>query len=343
MYPINKIILIPIFFLLLSPAYSQRRLEYIVDFSQSMSEQVESGQSKAQIAAEAILNSVAALPTNTEVAVRVFGHTIGVTDQQKSCLDSELLLPFGADRSSLKDSLLKITPLGFTSLAYSLSKAKDDFQTNAGNKAIIVLTDGEESCGGDPLAEARKLRDAGFDVRIDTVGIALSGRGKRDLEEIAKLGSGTYKATDSKSVHSDLAKISAESSSFLSRPYGDLDSDTDAGSDTENASTITPRRYLFNYLGSADMLDVFKLEVSQGEKYLVTIKLDAGYGAHPTMLITDPRGVTLFKDDEHTDFELQSDVLAVTKSEAHFITVAIVGEARLRVPYVLEVKMLVDL
>jgi hypothetical protein len=42
-----------------------------------------------------------------------------------------------------------------------------------GEKLVVLITDGEETCGGDPAAEIDKLRKAGIGTRVSIVGFAL--------------------------------------------------------------------------------------------------------------------------------------------------------------------------
>ena len=52
-------------------------------------------------------------------------------------------------------------------------KAIDDLKTVRGERLVILLTDGEETCGGDPAAAIEKLKAAGVTVRVNIVGFAI--------------------------------------------------------------------------------------------------------------------------------------------------------------------------
>jgi hypothetical protein len=60
-----------------------------------------------------------------------------------------------------------------TPIGASLAKSADDFEVRAGRELIVLITDGEETCGGDPAGEIEKLRKAGIGTRISIVGFAL--------------------------------------------------------------------------------------------------------------------------------------------------------------------------
>jgi hypothetical protein len=60
-----------------------------------------------------------------------------------------------------------------TPIGASLAKVGEDLKTVTGEKLVVLITDGEETCGGDPAAEIEKLRKAGIGTRVSIVGFAL--------------------------------------------------------------------------------------------------------------------------------------------------------------------------
>jgi Ca-activated chloride channel family protein len=76
-----------------------------------------------------------------------------------NCKDTKLEVPFGVDnRKLLHKKLSAITPQGITPLALSIEKGANDFPKTPGRNIMIVITDGLESCGGDPCATAAILQ-----------------------------------------------------------------------------------------------------------------------------------------------------------------------------------------
>ena len=57
---------------------------------------------------------------------------------------------------------------------------------------MVVVSDGQESCGGDPEAAVRALRDQGFDVTVNVVGLGLDKQDRRMRRRLATLGGGSY-------------------------------------------------------------------------------------------------------------------------------------------------------
>ena len=75
-------------------------------------------------------------------------------------------------------------------------------------KAIIVLTDGNETCNGEPGEIARQLRNLGINVNIHVVGFAVTAEEEVQLRSIAENGEGTYvAAADAESLNSVLQTV----------------------------------------------------------------------------------------------------------------------------------------
>ncbi len=61
-----------------------------------------------------------------------------------------------------------------------------------GPRIVVVVSDGKESCKGDPAAEVDRLRSQGFDVTLNVVGLALDKTSRRNIRRLAELGGGSY-------------------------------------------------------------------------------------------------------------------------------------------------------
>jgi len=63
----------------------------------------------------------------------------------------------------------------------------------AGSGSVILITDGEESCKGDPVAAAAELKASGLDVTLKFVGFTLTGKGfEAQLPTLAGSTGGHY-------------------------------------------------------------------------------------------------------------------------------------------------------
>jgi secreted protein with Ig-like and vWFA domain len=80
-----------------------------------------------------------------------------------------------------------------TPIGASLTAVAGDLGTAPGPKIVVLVTDGEETCGGDPAAAIAALNASGIDVRVNIVGFALDDEAlKAQFEQWAELGNGQY-------------------------------------------------------------------------------------------------------------------------------------------------------
>jgi len=168
------------------------QIELILDASGSMNERVE-GRSKIAAAKDAMSQIIRGLPDDAQVALRVYGHRIQ-EGRKGACQDSELLVPFGKiDKNRMLSKVAPIRALGTTPIDYTLRQVAKDFGRSAGEKMVILVTDGKEACKGDPAAAVAELISKGLKVRLNIVGFALADAAtKRDMDRAAKLTGGKF-------------------------------------------------------------------------------------------------------------------------------------------------------
>ena len=149
-------------------------LEIILDASGSMRGKIQ-GRTKMAIAEETLVKLAGELAKRADLAaaIRVYGHQFH--RKEKNCRDSKLEIPFGRiDPARIKALLKRIKPRGYTPLAYSIGQARIDFDCKADrSRTIILITDGLETCDGDPCQVARQMADDGVGVIIHVVGFGL--------------------------------------------------------------------------------------------------------------------------------------------------------------------------
>jgi hypothetical protein len=81
--------------------------------------------------------------------------------------------------------------LAKTPIGASLLLVKQDLAGVKGPALVVLVTDGEETCDGDPHAAIKALRDAGLDVRVNIVGFAVDEVAE-GLYRRRHLGNGAY-------------------------------------------------------------------------------------------------------------------------------------------------------
>jgi len=168
-------------------------IEIILDASHSMAGTVAGGV-KIQVAQQAIEQLLQILPASYNVGLRVYGHRFPQTDRARSCIDTELLWPLKPltqeNRTAIAQRLILMQPKGLTPIAYTLEQAVNDFVGMIGKNIIILVSDGEETCGGDPLAVADYIMNLGMGLRVYVVGFDVTSR--EQLEGIALRTGGSY-------------------------------------------------------------------------------------------------------------------------------------------------------
>lgn len=153
---------------------------------------------RMDLAKEAIRSFASSLPNGANVALRVYGHkgTGADSDKQNSCAANELIYPLQTyDSEKLNNSLNQFKPAGWTPLAESMMKAIDDFQqvdqTNSRN-VIYIVSDGIETCDGNPVEAAKQLKQSGLAPVVNIIGFELDSKGQAQLKEVAEAADGTY-------------------------------------------------------------------------------------------------------------------------------------------------------
>ena len=86
-----------------------------------------------------------------------------------------------------------LAPYGYTPIAESLRLAGDDLKPHVDKlPRILLISDGEETCGGDPKAVAKALCEQGIAPRVDVVGFDLDAKSRDQLKAVAEAGCGQY-------------------------------------------------------------------------------------------------------------------------------------------------------
>ena len=224
-------------------------LEIIIDSSGSMQEKIgnETKMDMAKNALEEVL-----VPLNhpsIALGLRAFGYDTSIDNQNKelSCKNSELLVPFARKNTeTVGKAARKLTPWGFTPIALSLELAGEDLKPFIENKpTIILISDGKETCGGDPVAVINHLKEMGIDVKVHVIGFDLDSESREQLMAIAEAGGGQYyDATDYRSLVESLDKLVSEmKGEVLEEERQRFISPIEGGKDFSSAVTISPGKY----------------------------------------------------------------------------------------------------
>ncbi|MGI2329032.1 vWA domain-containing protein [Planococcus sp. YIM B11945] len=183
----------------------------LLDASGSMAAEVSGGQ-KMKLAKQAIHNYAADLPKGSNIMLRVYGHegTGSDADKEMSCRSNEVVYELGDfNEQAFAESLDQFDPAGWTPLAGAIEAAEKDLQDQKGENVrnvVYVVSDGIETCGGDPAAAAASLNESDIQAEVNIIGFDVDNEGQKQLEAVAKAGKGQYKSVYSESDLNDYLK-----------------------------------------------------------------------------------------------------------------------------------------
>jgi Ca-activated chloride channel homolog len=264
----------------------QGKLLLVLDSSGSMKEPDASGSTKIAAAKQALNTVVDKLPEDAPVGLRVYGATVFEKSDPGACSDSQLVVPIGpADKPALKHAIGRYRPYGETPIAHSLKQAAKDVGKD-GQRTIVLVSDGEETCDPDPCAVARAIHSQGIDLKIDVVGLHVDGAAKEQLTCIAKAGGGKYyDAADA----ADLTETLDQSALRAFRPFTLSGTPVrGATAESEAALQVEPGQYTDELGGTAE---------ETGRRYY-TVEPAPGASVHVGFTAYPPgrEGVTGYKD-----------------------------------------------
>jgi HEAT repeat protein len=179
----------------------------ILDCSGSMMEKGSDGVTKFTAARKAVMDLVKAIPNERELAFIVYGH-----NAEQECEAVEVVLPLSKVSPRIKESLIssieRLNAVGHTPIALSLQKAGKELAKATGKSRVILITDGIETCHGDPEKEAAALIENKNLAGVDVIGLNLNKEEQKAVAAIAAKGRGKfYDAQSSNDLKAAIAKV----------------------------------------------------------------------------------------------------------------------------------------
>jgi len=179
-------------------AGTQVNVELMLDSSGSMADETNTGETRIDAAKSVLTDVIAAIPSDRpeiNVGFRVFGHKGNNTQagKQESCQSSDLTVPIqGVDKQALQAQVDDYAPVGWTPIGLSLQRANDDFPvaSDTVKNAIVLVTDGLETCDADPCAIATSLKQGNKQITVYVVGLGLDEEELRITSCIAQNSGG---------------------------------------------------------------------------------------------------------------------------------------------------------
>ncbi|MGC8227990.1 vWA domain-containing protein [Pseudobacillus badius] len=181
----------------------QQNVVMLMDASGSMKAKVPGGV-KMDLAKAAIEEFAAGLPKGTAVSLLVYGHvgSGSETDQAKSCRAIEAVFPLAPyEKGAFKAATGSFQASGWTPLAAAINQAADilsAYPSDQYTNSVYIVSDGIETCGGDPVAAAKKLQAQNIQAQVNIIGFDVDDSGQKQLKEVAEAGGGDYATVKNK-------------------------------------------------------------------------------------------------------------------------------------------------
>jgi Ca-activated chloride channel homolog len=195
-------------------------VEIILDASGSMAQDA-GGNTKMAAAKQEINSFVESLPPEANVGLRVYGHKGSNADSDKelSCGSSEMLYSISPyEAGKFQSALDQVEPTGWTPITLAMEEAEKDLSKFDGENhtnIVYLVSDGIETCDGDPVSAAKSLFDSNLKPIINVIGFDVDADGQKQLKDIADATEGIYEnVQDQEALKKELEKINAVAESW---------------------------------------------------------------------------------------------------------------------------------
>ncbi|MER9687847.1 VWA domain-containing protein [Mesorhizobium sp. M0139] len=188
-----------------SLGFAANKVIIILDASGSMWAQID-GKPKLEIARESLRTVLQSVPGDDEIGFMAYGHR-----EKGSCDDIELIVPPQAgSASAISAAADSLKFLGKTPLTAAVKQAAEALKYTEDKATVVLITDGLETCEGDPCALGKELEASGVDFTVDVVGFGLTADEGKQIACLADNTGGKYiQASDEKALQEALIETVA--------------------------------------------------------------------------------------------------------------------------------------
>jgi hypothetical protein len=180
----------------------------VLDCSGSMLEPTAEGPTKMEAARASVSELIQKLPADLNVAFIIYGRR-----KENPCSAVEVVRPMGPlgedGRKALLEKVRELNGVGATPIALALRTAGKELAKSGAPCGLVLISDGKESCKGNPSAEAAALaKNLPISFGVNVIGFDVKEDERAALEEIAQSGKGKYySATTSNELAEALLKL----------------------------------------------------------------------------------------------------------------------------------------
>lgn len=208
---------------------------FILDASGSMWGRLPDNQMKIVAARETMGRLVGALPDSVSAGLIAYGHR-----RKGDCGDIELVQEARAGGGSKIAAIIgSLQPRGKTPISDALKLAGEKLAGNEDRSTIVLVSDGIETCQGNPCAVAAALAASQASLTVHVIGYAVDQATRAQLQCIAEKGRGRYFTADNVSgLKSALTTVTDSIRNSEPVPVEPVSVKAPAAADTGTAVTI---------------------------------------------------------------------------------------------------------
>jgi len=183
-------------------AAGREGLLFILDSSGSMWGRVD-GEPKTATAKKILAKLLSEVPADLELGLMSYGHR-----RKGDCGDIEMIGGLGTPATDIEKAMRRLNALGKTPISEALVAAGKALQGREEQTTVVLISDGIETCSGDPCAVAAQLKAQGLKLVLHVVGFDVDKQAAEQLACIASAGGGRYfQAETIEQLQASLAQV----------------------------------------------------------------------------------------------------------------------------------------
>jgi HEAT repeat protein len=164
----------------------------ILDCSGSMIDKTREGLTKMEVAQQVVNELIYKIPDGRRLCLIIYGH-----NKEEKCEAVKVVKGLTPLNERIKKQFMaevvNLKPVGHTPIALALRTAGKELAKAEGNSGLILITDGMETCHGDPAKEAASLAEnEHLTFGLHVIGFDVDAKERAAVEQIAKAGKGKY-------------------------------------------------------------------------------------------------------------------------------------------------------
>lgn len=248
-------------------------VQFILDASGSMGASA-GHDTKMEVARNAFINALDVIEeADISASLRAYGFDASVEHTAAaSCPNTAQLTGFvSGDLTELRTAADGLSPYGYTPIAASLEAAANDLMAvEARERLIVLLSDGEETCDGDPVAMAETIRGRDINVSAYVVGFDLDTEQAAQMRAVAEAAGGRYiNAPDGEALAEAMREVAGMTVSRSERELIRCENPVQGGLTPETAVPLEPGIYTIGELLPRGEYRFYRVDTQEGEMGVV--------------------------------------------------------------------------